>query len=83
MKTAARKEYGKHSNPCWKLASMMQKKLTDFAIEGLEHGFTMERAKACEIAEEHLKEALAALMEADGAYKANVMFEIEEKLAGR
>jgi len=83
MKTNARKEYGKHSDPCWKLAGMIQKKITDFAIDGLEHGFTMERAKACEIAEAHLKEAIAALMEADGAYKANVMFEIEEKLAGR
>ena len=41
----------------------------------------IHEVKACEMAEEHLKEALAALMMADGAYKANVMFELEEKLA--
>jgi len=81
MKTAARKEHAKHAVPTAIMAKMIIKKLTNFDIDGLEKGYTMERAEACKIAEEHLKEALAALMMADGAYKANVMFELEEKLA--
>jgi len=81
MKTTARKEHAKHAVPAATIARMILEKLKDFDIDGLGHGYTMERAEACEMAEEHLKEALAALMMADGAYKANVMFELEEKLA--
>lgn len=79
--TAARRKHAMHAAPCYKLAKLIQEKLTAFDIDGLEHGYRMERANACERAKDCLKEALSALMEADGAYKANVMFEIEEMLA--
>lgn len=79
--TEARRQHGEQSVQVYKLAKLIQEKLNEFDIDGLEHGYKMERAKACERAKDCLKEALAALMEADGAYKANVMFDIEEMLA--
>ena len=79
--TEARRKHARYAVPTAKMAKLIQEKLTEFDIDGLGHGYKMKRADACEIAEAHLKEALAALMEADGAYKANVMFEIEEMLA--
>ena len=78
--TAARRKHAMHAAPCYKLAKLILEKLNEFDLDGLEHGYKIERADACERAKDCLKEALAALMEADGAYKANVMCEIEEML---